>query len=79
MANITLASLGQTYRPYPPATFDERYGQWPGLDRQQLEQLMLQQMYPQPGQMVPGEQFVDPLGHRGLRDIGTGYYMLRRL
>ena len=78
MANVTLASLGQTYRPYPPATFDERFGPY-GLDQQQLEKLMLQQMYPQPGQIVPGEQFVDPLGHRGLRDIGSGMYMLRRL
>src|SRR5262245_23437476 len=49
-----VAALGQRYQNYPAATFDERFGPF-GLDQQQLEQLLLQQMRPQPGQMIPGE------------------------
>jgi hypothetical protein len=75
---VTLADLGQSYRPLPPASFEERFGQWPGmLDQETLRQLLTPGR--QPGEIVPGEQFVDPYGHRGLRDLGTGYYLLRRI
>jgi len=81
----TLANLGSDLLAPPPQprrslvrqpvdplvdTFNERFGNWNLIDellrRQQGERTL-----------VPGEQFVDPLGYRGTRDP-TGYYLLRR-
>lgn len=72
------ANVGQSYRDLPPATFEERFGQWPalGVERELLPNLY---DYRRPGEMVPGEYVADPLGHRGLRDIGSGIYFLRRM
>jgi hypothetical protein len=78
----TLASMGQTYRDLPPATFDQRFGpyQTPGdmrPDQDMLRRLLEEQMLRNtPEGIVPGSQLVDPLGHRGERHP-SGYYMLR--
>jgi hypothetical protein len=80
----TLASFGQRYQDMPPATFDQRFGpyqappQTMGPDeRDMLRRMMEEQMLRNtPEGIVPGQQLVDPLGHRGERGP-AGYYMLR--
>lgn len=78
----TLASMGQRYRDMPPATFDQRFGPYqapaPSDDaREQLRRLMEEQLLRNtPEGIVPGQQLVDPLGHRGERHP-SGYYLLR--
>jgi hypothetical protein len=72
-----LASAGQRYRDLPIAS---RFGQWPALDREQLMRRIEDELsirWPPPGTMIPGQQYVDPLGYRGERDPATGYYLLR--
>jgi len=80
----TLASFGQRYQNMPPATFDQRFGPYQtppqtatDQDRDMLRRLMEEQMLPNtPEGIVPGQQLVDPLGHRGER-TPAGYYLLR--
>lgn len=80
----TLASFGQRYREPPPATFDQRFGPYQAppqtatdQDRDMLRRLMEEQMLRNtPEGIIPGQQLVDPLGHRGER-TPAGYYLLR--
>jgi hypothetical protein len=77
----TLASLGQRYSEPPGATFDERFGGWPGMEdvqRQDAVRRLIDEMYQRyvPQERDPGLG-IDELGHRGVRDP-SGYYMLRR-
>ena len=80
----TLASMGQRYRNMPPATFDQRFGPYQtppqtatDQDRDMLRRLLEEQMLRNtPEGIVPGQQLVDPLGHRGERSP-AGYYLLR--
>jgi hypothetical protein len=79
----TLASFGQRYQDMPPATFDQRFT-FPSppqtateQDRDMLRRLLEEQMLRNtPEGIVPGQQLVDPLGHRGER-TPAGYYLLR--
>lgn len=80
-ANVTLASMGQRYRDYPAATFDQRFGPY-DVGRYNSQDLMRRlieegQLRLDPSVLIPGSQTIDPLGHRGVRDPETGYYFLR--
>lgn len=78
----TLASFGQKYREPPPATFDQRFGPYQvpqdmRPDQETLRRLLEEQMLRNtPEGIIPGQQLVDPLGHRGER-TPAGYYLLR--
>ena len=85
----TLASFGQRYQDMPPATFDQRFGPYQvpqqqgltNIDSAELLRLLRQkadeqQLRSTPEAIIPGEQLVDPLGHRGERGP-AGYYLLR--
>jgi len=78
----TLASMGQRYQDYPPASFDQRFGPYqapaPTDDaREQLRRMFEEQLLRQtPEAIIPGQQLVDPNGFRGVRHP-SGYYMLR--
>jgi len=57
-SGVRLADLGQTYRPYPSATFDERFGPYnvgPVRDQDLIRRLFEQQMLGPEG-IVPGSR-----------------------